>query len=93
MKNLKKIAALLIVFTLILSLFTGCKKGRVVLNVYNWGEYIDETVLDDFEKKYNIDVNYETFTTNEDMYVKLTAGGSNYDVIFPSDYMIEKLIS
>jgi spermidine/putrescine transport system substrate-binding protein len=65
---------------------------RIVLNVYNWGDYIDETVLDDFEERSGIMINYETFATNEDMYVKVRQGGTKYDVIVPSDYMIEKLI-
>ncbi|HHY81718.1 MAG TPA: ABC transporter substrate-binding protein [Clostridiales bacterium] len=62
------------------------------ITVYNWGDYIDPTVIDDFEKEYGINVTYETFATNEEMYVKLSSGGSNYDVIFPSDYMIARLI-
>ena len=45
-----------------------------------------------FEKKYNIRVNYDTFSTNEDMYVKIKAGGADYDVLFPSDYIIERMI-
>lgn len=67
------------------------KNQKVVLNVYNWGEYIDKTVVEGFEKEYGIKVNYETFATNEDMYVKIKSGGSNYDVAFPSDYMINKM--
>lgn len=71
----------------------GCgNSAKAELNVYNWGDYIDESVLKDFEKEYKIKVNYDTFTTNEDMYVKLKAGGSNYDVVIPSDYMIERMI-
>lgn len=67
------------------------KSQKLVLNVYNWGEYIDKTVIEGFEKEYGIKVNYETFATNEDMYVKIKSGGSNYDVAFPSDYMIDKM--
>lgn len=79
---------------LIVALFSGgCRHTpENVLNVYNWGDYIDESVLKDFEKQYHIRVNYDTFTTNEDMYVKLKAGGSSYDVLFPSDYMIKRMI-
>lgn len=74
-------------------LVSGCgKTPKDVLNVYNWGDYIDESVLKTFEKRFNIKVNYDTFTTNEDMYVKLKAGGSSYDVLFPSDYMIKRMI-
>lgn len=71
----------------------GCsKEDQVVLNVYNWGDYIDESVIKEFEKEYNIKVNYEDYATNEEMYVKIKSGGTNYDVVFPSDYMIEKMI-
>ncbi len=70
-----------------------------VLNVYNWGEYIsdgsDESidVNLEFEKLTGIKVNYATFESNETMYSQLKSGGTTYDVIFPSDYMIERMIS
>ncbi len=62
-----------------------------VLNVYNWGEYIDKQVITAFEKEYNVRVNYSVYDSNETMYTKLMSGAS-YDVIIPSDYMIERLI-
>lgn len=62
-----------------------------VLNVYNWGEYIDKKVITDFEKEYGVKVNYSLFSSNEEMYTKLMSGAS-YDVIIPSDYMIERLL-
>ncbi|MBR2572403.1 MAG: ABC transporter substrate-binding protein [Clostridia bacterium] len=65
--------------------------GSDVLNVYNWGEYIDKQVLTDFEKEYKVRVNYSLFSSNEEMYTKLLSGAS-YDVLVPSDYMIERLI-
>lgn len=93
MKNKLKIITLIMVMTIMLVNFSGCSgDDRVQLNVYNWGDYIDKTVLDDFEQEYNIAVNYEEFATNEDMYIKLKQGGTNYDVAIPSDYMIEKMI-
>lgn len=91
-----KIIGKIIAVTLLISVVTlagGCgPSSKSTLNVYNWGDYIDETVLKDFEKQYKIKVNYDTFTTNEDMYVKLKAGGSNYDLVIPSDYMIKRMI-
>nr|WP_269206000.1 spermidine/putrescine ABC transporter substrate-binding protein [Clostridium botulinum] len=72
---------------------TACGKDKNALNVYNWGDYIDESVIKQFEEEYHIKVNYETFATNEDMYVKLKKGGTNYDVVIPSDYMITKMIN
>ena len=62
-----------------------------VLNVYNWGEYIDMEVIYEFERRYGVKVNYDRFSSNEDMYTKLITGAS-YDVVVPSDYMIERLI-
>ena len=65
--------------------------GCNVLNIYNWGEYIGEDVVPGFEKAYNAKVNYDMFDSNEIMYTKLL-GGSTYDLLVPSDYMIERLI-
>ena len=62
------------------------------ISVYNWGDYIDAEVIDIFEAETGIRVIYETFETNEDMYAKIAMGGSSYDVIIPSDYMIERMI-
>ena len=62
-----------------------------VLNIYNWGEYIDKQVITNFEKEYKVRVNYDVYDSNETMYTKLMSGAS-YDVIIPSDYMIERLI-
>ncbi|HHT94325.1 MAG TPA: ABC transporter substrate-binding protein [Clostridia bacterium] len=88
---MKKALVILLSVIMVLS-FTGCAKDREVLNVYNWGEYIDMEVLDMFEEETGIKVNYNTFVTNEDMYVKLSKGRVSYDVIFPSDYMIQRMI-
>ena len=66
------------------------------INVYNWGEYIDDEEVDvitEFEKLTGCDVNYTTFESNENMYSKLSGGGVSYDIIIPSDYMVERLIS
>lgn len=71
-------------------------KGKT-LNVYNWGEYLsvgkDGTmdVNKEFEKLTGIKVNYLTYVSNETMYSQLKSGGVNYDIIIPSDYMIERL--
>ena len=74
--------------------FTGCETDdRTVLNIYNVGDYIDMEVIEIFEQENpDIKINYETFATNEEMYVKVANGSSAYDVIFPSDYMVERLI-
>ncbi|MCI9145504.1 MAG: ABC transporter substrate-binding protein [Eubacterium sp.] len=68
------------------------------VNVYNWGEYISDgeegsmDVVSEFERLTGAKVNYTNFESNENMYSKLSGGGVSYDVIAPSDYMIERLI-
>ena len=62
------------------------------ITVYNWYDYIDPEVLTDFTKETGIEVNYVCFTTNEEMYVQLTKGEGNYDIIVPSDYIIERMV-
>ena len=76
-------------------ILTGCgssgsgENGEVV--VYNWGEYIDPETITMFEEETGIKVVYDEFETNEVMYPKVEAGATAYDVICPSDYMIEKM--
>lgn len=64
--------------------------GQVI--VYNWGEYIDPDVIDLFEEETGIDVVYEEYETNEIMYPKIQSGAIAYDVVCPSDYMIQRMI-
>lgn len=85
------------VFTASMVLLNGCsnketaKQSGNSLYVYNWGEYIDEDVIDQFEEETGIHVVYDFFETNEDMYPVIEAGAVNYDVVCPSDYMIQKM--
>lgn len=67
-------------------------KGSGEVYVYNWGEYIDREVIDMFEEETGIKVIYNEFELNEDMYPIIKTGAVNYDVVCPSDYMIEKMI-
>ena len=62
------------------------------LYVYNWGEYIDEDVISMFEEETGIQVVYDLFETNEEMYPVIDAGAVKYDVVCPSDYMIQRMI-
>lgn len=62
------------------------------LYVYNWGEYIDEDVITQFEEETGIKVTYDMFETNEEMYPIIEAGAVMYDVVCPSDYMIQKMV-
>lgn len=86
---MKKILVILLIAVLLLS---GCSKASSTLKVYNWGEYIGEDVIKNFEKQFNAKVIYDPFDSNEMMYTKVQTGES-YDIIVPSDYMIERLIS
>lgn len=88
----KFVLSLLAVLSLALLTACGNSTSTASINVYNWGEYIDPQILKDFEKETGIHVNYTTFASNEDMYIKVTQSSDKYDVIIPSDYMIERLI-
>ncbi|HKZ74285.1 MAG TPA: polyamine ABC transporter substrate-binding protein [Steroidobacteraceae bacterium] len=63
-----------------------------VLNVYNWSDYIDETVIQDFEKETGIDVTYDVFDSNEVVETKLLAGNTGYDIVVPSASFLERQI-
>ncbi|CCQ82537.1 ABC transporter substrate-binding protein [Streptococcus agalactiae] len=62
------------------------------LVIYNWGDYIDPALLKKFTKETGIEVQYETFDSNEAMHTKIKQGGTTYDIAVPSDYMIDKMI-
>ncbi len=95
----KRFISLALCGALLLAVLTGCTdfdvsaypNGR--LYVYNWGEYIDEEVISMFEEETGIKVIYDMFETNEIMFAKLAQDNSAYDVVCPSDYMIQKLIA
>lgn len=95
---MKKLLLLSLSLAMLLSAFTlaGCagtgssENGEVI--VYNWGEYIDPETITMFEEETGIKVIYDEFETNEVMYPKVEAGATAYDVICPSDYMIQKMI-
>lgn len=83
-----------------ISYYEKFRNKNITINVYNWGEYISNgsegslDVITAFEKISGIDVNYTNYATNEDMYAKFKAGSTSvYDIVIPSDYMIDKMIS
>ena len=92
----KSIAAVLLMTCFLSFVLSGCGKsaggenGEVI--VYNWGEYIDPETITMFEQETGIKVVYDEYETNEIMYPKVEAGATAYDVLCPSDYMIQKLI-
>ena len=78
--------------------FMGCAPRDEILKIYNWGDYIDEDLIGDFEDWYQaetgktITVEYDTFETNEDMIMRIEVLKNDYDLVCPSDYMAERMI-
>ena len=88
---MKKILSLTLIALMLMMLLPAVQAEGVV-NVFNWEDYIDPDVLTLFEEETGIKVNYMNFTTNEDMMVQVRTNPAAFDVIFPSDYVIERLI-
>ena len=88
------VAIILILFCLAFYLQKSSSSGSHSdkLVIYNWGDYIDPELLTKFTKETGIEVQYETFDSNEAMYTKIKQGGTTYDIAVPSDYMIDKMI-
>ena len=79
----------IVLILFILNVFTACrKKEQTVLYLYNWTYYTPDSVIQAFEKKYDVKVVYDDFASNEDMFAKLMAGSKGYDLVIPSaDYV------
>ncbi len=94
---MKKILSLMLVLAMVGGmsvLFTGCaSEEKAELNILNWGDYIDPALIERFEEETGIRVNYTTMTSNEEMIIKLRSADCVYDLCFPSDYILEKLIA
>lgn len=100
---MKRIIAIILSLILILSCFAGCQnkeeKRNQTLRIYNWEDYIEPTVLDDFIAYYfdkygiQLEIIYETFDTNETMLTKVEKAHEDYDLVCPSDYIIEKMVN
>ncbi len=91
---MKKKALLVLGGAMALACLTGCSKAsdENTLYLYNWGEYIDEDIFEQFEEETGIKVEISYFDTNEDMYAIVEAGATIYDLVCPSDYMVTKMI-
>ena len=106
-KNVSRIFSFLMVSLLLCSMLSACGKREetVTLYVYNWGEYISDgsdgsldvnAAFEEYCRKelgLNVKVNYSTYSSNESMYAKVSSGSAAYDVIIPSDYMIERMVA
>ena len=108
MKRFISVAIAALLLLPLVFVFSSCENeggGVTTLYVYNWGEYISDGSDDSldsnaaFEEWYyeeygeHVKVNYSTFSSNEDLYAKISSGTVSYDVIVPSDYMIERMIN
>lgn len=93
-KVLRRVAAGALACALLVVLIVTGRTATTerVVNVCSWGEYIDESLIDEFEEKTGITVNYQTAESNEALYSLIEMGGADFDVIVPSDYMIARLI-
>lgn len=101
---MKRIVAILFAVVLVFSMAVpalaadASDLAGTTINVYNWGEYISDgsegsmDVNAEFTKRTGIKVNYNNYDTNENMYAKLKSDGVSFDIVIPSDYMIERLI-
>lgn len=96
---MKRVFALLLCGVVLLAAVPAASAAGEVITVYNWGQYISDgtdgslDVLEAFTEATGIRVNYVTFDSNETMYTKLKTGGSSYDIVIPSDYMIAQMIA
>ena len=95
MMKLKNLITLLTTAILTSTFFTGCSNNNSgingTINVYNCADYIDESLISKFEDETGIKVIYDKYDTNEIMYQKIQTSPGVYDLVFPSDYMVEKM--
>ncbi len=92
-KYSRQFAVAAVAFILVIgSIFLFRNKNNEQVIVYNWGEYLDPEVLNIFEEETGIEVVYDEYETNETMYPKVASKAAEYDVVCPSDYMIQKMI-
>jgi spermidine/putrescine transport system substrate-binding protein len=89
MRYATRLAVTLVAFVLALP---GSARAAEELNLFAWSEYVPQSVLDDFTKETGVQVNYESYASNEEMLAKLMSGAASYDLIQPSEYVVEALI-
>ena len=100
--KMKKFISILSVLALLMGLFTSCGRSdeerSKILKIYNWGDYIDEDVLTDFPKWYKeqtgeeVRIIYQVFDINEIMLTKIERGHEDFDLICPSEYILERML-
>ena len=87
---MKKLLSALLILAMLLP---SCAFAEEVVNVFNWEDYIDESVIQQFQEETGIKVNYMRFTTNEDMMVQVEANPGAFDLCFPSEYIVERMLN
>lgn len=90
---MKRTLRAILIILLTLFVLSGCSSSKEKLYVFNVGDYMDMDLIKDFEEEFDCRVIYEEFASNEDLFVKIKTSKQAYDVIFPSDYMVERLVS
>ena len=90
---MKRILRVILIAILTLFVLSGCSSSKEKLYVFNVGDYMDMDLIKEFEEEFDCRVIYEEFASNEDLFVKIKTSKQAYDVIFPSDYMVERLVS
>ncbi|MDR1046933.1 MAG: extracellular solute-binding protein [Treponema sp.] len=93
---MKRVTILLVVLAGLIvpaAVFGGGKKDASKLYIYNWTYYTPDSVIEKFQKEYGVEVIYDQFASNEEMYAKLKSGGSGYDIVFPSGDYVSIMIS
>ena len=92
MRTSKLISMVLVLAVLLAACGGGSGAEEKVVNLYAWSEYIPQALLDNFTAKTGIQVNYDTYSSNEELLAKLQAGAAGYDVIIPSDYTVSIMV-
>ncbi|MDR1190956.1 MAG: spermidine/putrescine ABC transporter substrate-binding protein [Verrucomicrobiales bacterium] len=88
---MKNILTILLALT-VSFIISGCGKTKNKLYIYTWAEYIEPSLVAEFERQHDCEVVIDTFDSNESMHAKVKAGGGGYDLISPSSYMVEILV-
>ncbi|MBQ6820330.1 MAG: spermidine/putrescine ABC transporter substrate-binding protein [Clostridium sp.] len=92
MRKITKLSALLLSLILTLVMFIGCSNEKKTINVLNYGENIADGIIEEFEKEYNVKVNYKTFSDMETMYMEVSSGKVEWDAVLVADYMADRMI-
>jgi len=95
---MRRLLVLALLFVIGVALPLGCStkvtdSGKQVLSIYNWATYIDEETIPEFEEKFNVEVKYDTFESNEALLAKIQPGNPGYDIIVPTGDFVESMAS